>query len=80
VDPRAERAAAQLEIPLLVAALLTIPVLLLQQGNLGEPWDTIADVADWEIWSMFALELVVMLAVGGAVRRLDCPACAARRC
>lgn len=63
MNSRAERAEARLAVPLLVAALLTIPALLLQQGHLGEPWNTIGDIADWAIWLMFALELVVMLTV-----------------
>jgi hypothetical protein len=32
----------RLEGPLLVAALLTIPAIAIEQSSVGEPWDTIA--------------------------------------
>jgi voltage-gated potassium channel len=60
---RSEHAAARLKVPLLVASLLTIPSLLLAQGHPAEPWKTVGEVADWLIWSVFVLELVVMLAL-----------------
>lgn len=51
------------EIPMLVAALLVIPVIAIEVSSLGQPWDTIAGVANWGIWLAFLLELVVMLGV-----------------
>ena len=49
--------------PILIAALLVIPVIAVEQSDLGEPWRTIAGVLNWAIWTAFAVELVVMLAV-----------------
>lgn len=49
--------------PLLVAALLVIPVIAVEQSDAGEPWRAIAGVVNWSIWIAFAVELVVMLAV-----------------
>jgi hypothetical protein len=45
------------EIPIGVATLLVVPVLLLQGSDVGEPWRTVADVADRLIWLMFAADV-----------------------
>jgi voltage-gated potassium channel len=60
---RSERIARWFEVPLLVAALLAIPVIVVQESNLGPPWDALAAVLDWVIWGAFVLQLVVMLAI-----------------
>jgi hypothetical protein len=49
--------------PVLIAALLVIPIIALEDAHLGEPWDTLASVGNWLIWLTFAAELVAMLAV-----------------
>jgi voltage-gated potassium channel len=50
--------------PLILAATLAlIPVLILQADASGG-WKTFAEVANWVIWGVFALELGVILAVG----------------
>jgi len=41
VNERALRVERRLEGPLLVAALLTIPAIAVEQSGAGEPWDTI---------------------------------------
>jgi voltage-gated potassium channel len=63
VDARSERIAGMFEKPLLVAAALVLPAVIIDSSSLGEPWQTIAFVLNWAIWAAFALELVVMLAV-----------------
>jgi voltage-gated potassium channel len=63
VDERSERVEQRFEVPILVAALLVIPVIAVEQSSLGEPWMTAATVANWLIWLAFAAEIVVMLAV-----------------
>jgi voltage-gated potassium channel len=63
VDERSRRIAERFELPILVAALLVIPVIAIEQSNAGDPWRTIAAVANWAIWIAFAIELAVMLAV-----------------
>ena len=58
---RAERVERRFEVPMLVAALLVIPVIAVEESGLDEPWDTLAAVTNWAIWIAFATELVVML-------------------
>jgi voltage-gated potassium channel len=53
----------RLELPLLVAALLTIPALAVEQAGAREPWHTIAVVLNWSIWAAFLAEVVLMLRV-----------------
>lgn len=48
---------------MLAAALLVVPVVAVEQSNLGEPWRSSAAVLNWAIWLAFAAEVVVMLAV-----------------
>jgi voltage-gated potassium channel len=60
---RAARVQHAFELPVFVAALLVIPVLVLQESSVGRPWDTIAYALDWAIWLVFAVEIVVMLSV-----------------
>lgn len=63
MDERSERVARRFEIPILVAALLVIPVIAIEQSSVGEPWTTVAAVTNWLIWLVFLGEVVVMLAV-----------------
>jgi voltage-gated potassium channel len=58
---RAERAARRLQIPMIVAALLAIPTIVVQESNFGEGWEILASVLDWGIWAVFAANLVIML-------------------
>src|SRR5215207_9749354 len=53
----------RLELPLLVAALLTIPLIAIEQSGVGEPWDSVATVLNWLTWLAFLAEIVLMLAV-----------------
>jgi voltage-gated potassium channel len=61
MDERSERVAERFEVPMLIAALLVIPDLAIQQSDLSQGWQTAADVLDWMIWGAFLVELVVML-------------------
>lgn len=63
MDERSERIAKQFETPLIVAAVLTLPVTILQLLPPPDPWRTVADVLNWMIWLAFLAEVVVMLAV-----------------
>jgi|tagenome__1003787_1003787.scaffolds.fasta_scaffold20971976_3 voltage-gated potassium channel len=62
-DSRAERTARWLRTPLIVAALLSVPTIILQESDLGRAWETLASVLDWSIWAAFAANLLIMLAV-----------------
>lgn len=63
MDERSERISKRFERPLIVAAVLTIPVTILQLLPPPDPWRTMADVLNWLIWFAFLAEVVVMLAV-----------------
>jgi hypothetical protein len=63
MDERSERMARRFELPILAAALLVIPVIVLEQADVGEPFDTIASVFNWLIWLAFLAEAVAMLSV-----------------
>lgn len=63
MDERARRFERAFEVPMLVAALLVIPVIAVEQSSAGEPWRSIAGGLNWLIWVAFAVELIVMLAV-----------------
>lgn len=63
MDERSERIAERFERPLIVAAVLTIPVTILQLLPPPDPWRTVADILNWAIWLAFLVEVVVMLAV-----------------
>jgi voltage-gated potassium channel len=65
-DPRelrAKRIQDRLEWPVVVAALLTIPILIIQESDVSEPWNTIASILNWATWLTFFGEAVIMLAV-----------------
>src|SRR5207249_1851250 len=63
MNERSERLARVLSVPLLIAALLTIPVVVIEQAPAGEAWKHAAAVTNWVIWSAFAIETVAMLLV-----------------
>ena len=63
MDERSRRFERAFEVPILVAALLVIPVIAIEQSEAGDPWRTVAAVLNWGIWIAFAVELLVMLAV-----------------
>jgi len=46
-----------------IAALLVVPVVLIENSSASAGWRTFGRALNWSIWSAFALELVVMLAV-----------------
>jgi voltage-gated potassium channel len=58
---RAERVSRRLQTPMIVAALLAIPTIVVQESNFGEGWEILASVLDWAIWAVFAANLVIML-------------------
>lgn len=48
---------------MVIAALLVIPLLVIEDSSLGEPWQTVGDVLNWGTWLAFLTEFVVMMAV-----------------
>jgi voltage-gated potassium channel len=60
---RSERIERRFEIPVLIAALLVIPVIVIEQSDLSDLWKLLATVLNWLIWLVFLAELVTLLAV-----------------
>ncbi len=46
-----------------VAALLVVPVVIVENSSVPHGWRMFAGALNWAIWSAFALELIVMLIV-----------------
>jgi voltage-gated potassium channel len=63
VDERSERIARRFELPVLIAALLVIPVIVIEQSDWSDVWKTLATVLNWLIWLVFLAEFVTLLAV-----------------
>ncbi len=42
---------------------MEVPLLLIQESNLGQPWQAVGAMLNWVTWLVFATEVVVMLAV-----------------
>src|SRR4051812_46042356 len=54
---------------MLIAALLVIPAIVIEESTTSQSWHEIATALNWTIWLAFATELIVMLAVVPARRR-----------
>jgi hypothetical protein len=60
-EARAARLERAFELPMFVAALLVVPVVVIENSSVTGGWRTFAGALNWLIWSAFALELIVML-------------------
>ncbi len=69
MDERAERIARRFELPMMVAALLMIPVIAIEQSDAPPELQAVSEVLNWAIWLAFVAELVVMLKVVPSKRR-----------
>jgi voltage-gated potassium channel len=63
VTTRAELWERRLSAPMLVAAVLVIPAIVLDAGDYGSTWSTLGEILNWATWLAFAGELVIMLVV-----------------
>ena len=63
MGPRAERLEQRLQVPMLIAAVLVIPDLVLEEAHVGATGKAIATFLNWATWLAFVVELVAMLAV-----------------
>ena len=61
MDERAERWERRFEWPMVIAALLVIPLLVIEESDLGEPWETVGVILNWGTWLAFAVEAAVMI-------------------
>lgn len=62
-EEHAGRVERVFDVPLLVAALLVIPLLVIEESPHGRTLRQLAAALNWTIWVAFATELVVMLLV-----------------
>lgn len=58
---RVDRIAGLFEKPMLVAAVLVIPAIVIEESGLASPWPLVAAALNWAIWIAFAVEFVVLL-------------------
>lgn len=65
----------RLEIPMIVAAILTLPFLLLQDDTAHGTWHTVGYVGSIVVWAAFVVEAILMLALVDSRRQwlLDHP-------
>lgn len=63
MDERSERLERRFELPVIIAALLVIPVIVIEESSFGQPWDAIGVALNWGTWFVFLAEAVVMLSV-----------------
>src|SRR4051794_13422219 len=63
MDDHSERVRQRLDIPMLIASLLVIPTIILEESDVGVTWKDAAIGLNWIIWLAFVAELVVMLRV-----------------
>jgi voltage-gated potassium channel len=61
MNERAERVQRFFNPPVLVAALLSLPVILIEESAVSHTVSTVASVLNWAIWLVFLAELVAML-------------------
>jgi voltage-gated potassium channel len=62
-EERAELIDARFQVPIFIAALLVIPVIVIEQVRVGHAVKVFGGVLNWLIWVAFAAEVIVMLAV-----------------
>ncbi len=63
MDERSLRIESRFDWPMVAAALLVIPLLVIEESDLGQPWDTVGVILNWGTWLAFAVEFVVMVRV-----------------
>jgi voltage-gated potassium channel len=61
MDERSERIARRFEVPMLIAAALVIPTIIIEEAGPGEPLQTLGVVLNYAIWTAFLAEAAVML-------------------
>jgi voltage-gated potassium channel len=61
MNERAERVQRFFNLPVLVAALLVLPVIVIEDTASSDAVRTVATVLNWTIWLVFAAELAAML-------------------
>jgi voltage-gated potassium channel len=63
MDERSRRIERRLEPIMIAAALLVIPLIVIEESSYGDPWDSIGVALNWGTWLVFVAEAGIMLAV-----------------
>lgn len=63
LDDQQQRARRWLDVPVFSAAILTIPVMIVEAIDTSAGWTIAAIVANWFIWTVFLIDLVVMTTI-----------------
>ena len=63
MSQRAEQWQRRFEWPVAVAALMVIPIIIIEDSGAGGAWPTIGATLNWCSWALFLAEVVVMLSV-----------------
>lgn len=63
LNDAATRARRRFEVPVLVAALLVVPVIFIEERATSPEWLTVAYWANWAIWAAFAVEYLTVVAL-----------------
>jgi voltage-gated potassium channel len=58
-----ERWEKRFELPVMIAAILVIPVIVIEQANPSHSWRVLGATLNWAIWIVFAAEAVTLLAI-----------------
>lgn len=62
-NPQAEKLRRRFEIPVLIAALLVVPVIYIEEQVADPIWLNVALIGNWLIWLAFFLEYMVLVRV-----------------
>src|SRR5688572_9790989 len=63
MNERAREVKRRFEIPVLLAALLVVPVIIIEEQATSTAWLGIATVLNWLIWAAFLVEFVSVITV-----------------
>jgi voltage-gated potassium channel len=69
MNERSDRWERRLELPMLAVALLTIPIVAVQESSAPHGWKHAAAIADYAVWICFAGESLLLLALARDRRR-----------
>jgi voltage-gated potassium channel len=69
MNERSDRWERRFEIPMVIVALLTIPVVAVQESSASHGWKHAAAAVDWGIWICFAGESLLLFALAKDRRR-----------
>jgi voltage-gated potassium channel len=61
LTPQAWKVRSRFEVPVLVAALLVVPVIFIEGRATSSTWLSVAHWANWVIWAVFLLEFVSVM-------------------